>query len=177
MYLTRKNKNPMPPPLPAVLLRGNTPLAANRQARYQWLALSPHAPRRTHQQQVRQAVRQWLAVDADHPPAGLHLSWSYAANFAVVAAAPCQIGVDATAVDALDGAGWAQVLQLYGAVAKPPPTASEAARLWVQIEAADKCLRTGLRECSPAVAQARRRCGMAAIAAPAGVRAALAWLV
>ena len=178
------------PPRPAST---HTNTSANCRAHYQWLALQPQAPHTLHQQQVRQAAQDWLQSYwlkhgrkyAQKP----NLVWSYCGPYALLAAAFCNIGVDATAPDMLDAEGWAAVLQLYGADlltqrniaanTQANPTAAHplhnCARRWTQIEAADKCLRTGLQEWSPAVALARAVCQLADIPAPDGICASLAW--
>ena len=186
------------PPRPA---NTHTNTSANCRAHYQWLALQPQAPHTLHQQQVRQAAQHWLQshwLRQEHKQEQKHglkhgqkpnLVWSYCGPYALLAAAFCNIGVDATAPDMLDAEGWAAVLQLYGADlltqrniaanTQANPTAAHplhnCARRWTQIEAADKCLRTGLQEWSPAVALARAGCQLADIPAPDGICASLAW--
>ena len=157
-------------------------------AHYQWLALPPNAPHALHQQQVRQAAQHWLQSSWQNHGEHLHFAWSYCGRYALLAAAFCKIGVDATAPDLLDAAGWVAVLQIYGggdaAATRAKASAStdtaahplhNCARRWTQIEAADKCLRTGLQEWSPAVALARADCQLADIPAPDGICASLAW--
>ena len=101
--------------------------SANCRAHYQWLALQPQAPHTLHQQQVRQAAQHWVQshwLRQEHKQEQKHglkhgqkpnLVWSYWGPYALLAAAFCNIGVDATAPDMLDAEGWAAVLQLYGA--------------------------------------------------------------
>ena len=96
---------------------------------------------------------------------------------ALLAIGPLPLGVDVTAAGLLDEQGWAEVLQLYGGPAGASASDTHAcATRWAGIEAADKCLRTGLREWSQNIDLQRSRCTVQALPLPApDLAAALAW--
>lgn len=111
----------------------------------------------------------------------LWLSWSYLQPaapqaLALLAIAPFPVGIDLSAGHLLDLEGWDAVLQLYGGIAAPPDPL-DCARLWTRIEAAEKCVRTGLREWSVEVQAQRSRCELVELPlASTDLAAALAWL-
>ena len=174
---------------PYLQMQGSMEIGCGVCAYYRWIALQPNATHDLHQKQVRQAAQHWRQSRWQDQSKSLNIAWTYCGRYALLAAAFCNIGVDATAPDMLDAEGWAAVLQLYGGddVELRKVGADTRANLtdsynlqycasrWTQIEAADKCLRTGLQEWSPAVALARTGCQLADIPAPDGICASLAW--
>ncbi len=113
----------------------------------------------------------------------LWLSWSYlrppsgtAPKQALLAIGPLPVGVDICASGLLPLHAWAEVLPLYCGPGPTPDTSDDCARAWTHLEASDKCLRTGLREWSPQVAEERRRCSLVDLPLPnPAIAATLAW--
>ena len=154
-------------------------------ARIHWPPGAQHPPDLGYAMQALAASANGPATQAELAP-DLWLSWSYLPQHpalpprALLAIAPMPVGVDVSVGSLLPLSGWTEVLQLYGGMSDMHSTALDAqncARLWSRIEAADKCLRAGLREWSAAVAADRAQCTFVELPLPhADLAATLAWL-
>ena len=146
--------------------------------RYGWLPCPPATQACDRARLLRHVAQGWCgyAIDTEAlPPEGI--GWSYAGRLALIAMADRgALGVDATRAGWLDPSAWHAVLRLYDG-APPPPSASArtCAQAWTRLEAADKCLRTGLREATPSTHAARTSCLFYPLPTPPDLPELVAW--